>query len=506
MTKLTSIIRNERFFVLTAILLWLVYTMTISVIRYKSLDFKLMDQGTYYYIIEHLRNYGSWYDLSTDFAHRLGIHFSVILALFVPFHYISASPLTMVFIQLLVGSIGAYGIYLITSRVFNTSEDHIIRKIMPVVYLGFHPFLRSMLYDFDVSRLAPTFIIFFLYYTLFNRKILLSMIFGLLLCLTRETLPLVIAGTGVYLLLTEKNKRTGMLYLLSGLGLFFIITLIIMPSIMSNNPMASRLSGESLVYLNSRFAYLLGNSTSEKISFALHHPGIILKNFFIIPWFKWPTFFGMFLLLFLLPFFDIKKNVILIFTLGIYYLSNAEVTFLYKHQYFAEIFPVIFISAISGLKHVLSIWKTRRKLILRFFIYGQILIISVSAVWMTSYYAGKYRDALKFTDEINCVINDVAKINAMPKDETALFLHNRLFLYYDWKRYMTYFAYFDTAYKIYSDIPSIKKMYFITLNEPEFGDTVIEQYNTNIEKAKKAGFKKTYTYKNFIVFEKIVTR
>jgi uncharacterized membrane protein len=502
----TSIIRNEKFFVLSAILLWLAYTSIITVLRYKSLDFKLMDQGTYYYIIEHLRNNGSWFDLSTDFAHRLGVHFSVILACFVPFHYISASPMTMVFIQLAVGALGAYGIYLITSRVFDKPEDHIIRKIMPVAYLGFHPFLRAILFDFDVSRLAPTLIIFFIYYSLFNRKIILTVVFGILLSITRETLPLIIAGTGVYLLLTEKNRKTAIVYILCGFGLFFIITFMVMPAIMSHYAATSRFSSDSLVFLSSRYTYLVGTSMPEKAVYALHHPGIILQNFFLIPWFKWPTFIGIFLLLFLLPLFDLKRNVIFIFTLGIYYFSNTDVMFLYKHQYFGEIFPIVFISAICGLKRVTLIWDTRKKLILRVFIYGQMLIALVSTIWITSYYIGKYRDAVKFKDEISCVTKDVMGINAMPNEETALFLHNRLFLYYDWKRYMTYFAYFDSAYKIYSDIPTIKKMYFITINEPEFGDTVIEQYNTAIEKAKKAGFKKIYEYKNFLVFEKIISR
>lgn len=494
--------RIERKVFYVIMLVWLSYSIFITYLRYKSFDFKLMDQGTYYYIIEHLRHYGSWFDFSTDFSHRLGVHFSLILALFVPFQLLSSSPVTMQVVQLVLGSLGAYGVYLITLSVFKDVKDCYIRLIFPILYLGFYPFIRSVLFDFDVSRIAPTLIIFFIYFTLFNRKVGWSILFGILLCITRETLPLIIAGTGLYLFFVERNKRSGIIYFVAGIGVFITILLIIMPEFKSSVEYSSRFAGNSLVYLNSRYGYLSGNSSLEKVIFAFSHPLIVLKNFFVIPWFKWATFGGMYLFLLLMPLFDFKKNIIIIFIIGIYYLSNTDVTFIYKHQYFSELFPIVFISAITGFQKFRETKIGNNLGLQKVILVIQLLIVSAGIIQITVYYENKYVATVKLRDEMSCVVHDVLGINKMKDDEVAIFCHNRLFLYYDWKRYMTYYAYFDVAYDTYSQIPSIKRMYLVTVNEPELGVEVMKEYGSAVNAATQRGFKKVYQKGNFIAYEK----
>jgi uncharacterized membrane protein len=344
------------------------------------------------------------------------------------------------------------------------------------------------------------------YFVIFEKKHFAGVFFAFLLCCTRETLPLLIAGMGLYLLLDRKTRRSGIVYFIAGIAAFGVIVLIIMPYYKAKF-IATSDAPQSLVYFSDRYGYIQGNTNAARLVFLVTHPLLVAKYVFLTPWFKWLTFLGLYAFLLFLPLFDLRWSIISVFTVVIYYLSGTEIQFLYNHQYFCEIFPPIFIASMTGLQKVLQKYESGKERIRCTVTILLVLVSIASGLYVGGYYAiFKYREALPYFDQFQRAFEDRSGIGAMKDDEVGLFVHDKLFYCYGWKKYLAGTNQFHDAYTLYRRMSTIKRMYIVSINEPVLGHRAAENFKGIVNEAEREGFVKIDSYKNYVMYEKIIKK
>jgi len=156
------------------------------------------------------------------------MHFDPILLLIAPFYWIYPNPTTLLIIQTMAISLGALGVYLIAKLKLKNETASLL---LSAAYL-LNPSVHYInLFDFHPIVFAIPFILFAFYF-MEKKQYTKSVIFLILLAMTKEHLPIYLTTFGIYLFFSHKKRRLGSILAAIGV-LWFIAGIWITPYIFS---------------------------------------------------------------------------------------------------------------------------------------------------------------------------------------------------------------------------------------------------------------------------------
>ena len=284
---------------------------------------------------------------------RLSTHADFILLLFAPLYAIFPSVNLLLITQTLVIALGGFFVYLISKKVTNLEKLSVL--FSAGYFLNF--FVQEQnIFDFHAVSMATTFLLGAFYYIL-EKRLGLALLFLTLAVLTKENVYLVAAFFGGYIFLRERKILGGSIFIISIVVFLFLMSFAI-PSVRGSDHFA-------LDYLS-----YLGNSPLEIILSPILKPYLFFTRLISVETFEYiktvflPIGYLSILspqyLIFMLP--DLFINV---------FSDNPNLRSIQYH-YGALLVPFIYISAIYGVKRLLSIRFLNSNLVF-YFLLGFIL-------------------------------------------------------------------------------------------------------------------------------------
>jgi uncharacterized membrane protein len=164
---------------------------------------------------------------------RLGSHFEPILAVFAPLWLIWPSPDMLVTVQALALASGALPVYWLARKHLG-SERAAFGLVL--VYLVYPPLQWLAVDEFHPGALACPLLLYAFWYLDEDRLVLFG-VFALVACTTREEMPLIVAGMGVWYALKRKNYVFGFAVAAAGIALTAIIVEVITPHFRHGAPL-----------------------------------------------------------------------------------------------------------------------------------------------------------------------------------------------------------------------------------------------------------------------------
>jgi uncharacterized membrane protein len=156
---------------------------------------------------------------------RLGAHVDPLLALFAPLWWIWPSPAMLLVVQAAALALGALPVFWL-ARKHLASER--LGGLFVLVYLLYAPLQWLPLDEFHPVALACPLLLYALWY-LDEDRLAAALPFLGLACLTKEEVPLVVAGLGVWYALRKSRRREGAAIAIAGLTLSALYLLVVMP-------------------------------------------------------------------------------------------------------------------------------------------------------------------------------------------------------------------------------------------------------------------------------------
>ncbi len=274
----------------------------------------------------------------TNELSRLSAHADFILLLFAPFYAIYPSVNWLLVTQTAVLAIGAYFVYLISKTVIKNNP---ISVLLAIGYLTNFFVQEQNIFDFHSVSMATTFLLGAFYFLIMKKR-LNMIIFLVLAVLTKENVYLVTFLIGGFLFF-RKEKTLGLIVSLVSISLFLFLMTIAIPNARGGAHFA-------LDYLS-----YLGDSTFEILLSPILKPEVFFSQLFRSETFEYIktslssvgylSLLSPLYLIFLMP--DFLINVMS---------SNPNLRSIQYH-YGALLVPFIYISAIYGIKWLLSRFK-----------------------------------------------------------------------------------------------------------------------------------------------------
>ena len=147
---------------------------------------------------------------------HFAVHLSPVMYLALPIYALFPRPETVQVIQALALASGVIPLWLLAKRL-NISKK--AAALFSFVYL-FHPALiGGSMYDFHENCFLPVLILWTLYFAE-KKNVLLSIIFGLLTCSVKEDAAVYVAFIGIFMLLSGRSKRIGIILSVLSVGYF----------------------------------------------------------------------------------------------------------------------------------------------------------------------------------------------------------------------------------------------------------------------------------------------
>jgi uncharacterized membrane protein len=150
---------------------------------------------------------------SGDQIVRLGIHVDPLLAAFAPIWWVWPSPVMLTTIQAFALAAGALPVYWLSRK---HTGDRRAAVNLAAAYLLFPAVQWSAFNDFHPVTLSIPCLLFFVWY-LDEDRLVAAAVFALLAVLSKEQIPLVIAGIGVWYAMRRDRRREG--FAIAGLGI-----------------------------------------------------------------------------------------------------------------------------------------------------------------------------------------------------------------------------------------------------------------------------------------------
>ena len=287
-----------------------------------------------------------------DVCH-LGIHFSPLLLIYLPFYAVYQHVFTLFLVQGLWVGMGAAAAYLLGRKYFRSRGAALIMAaallINPIV-------TGAVLWSIHEDLLAFPLLMFALYFFV-KRKISLFWLFIFLALLSKEFISLVVFFTGPALWWRFRNRKeaakTGILLMALGLGWFFLTTRVLMPLF---SPMSL-----SDLQISARFDPRIGHSVPEMAGNFFRHP-----LFFIRTILQKPKILYLVKMLLPFAFACILSPALLLPVLPVALMNLLSHKVLWHstllHQYTIPAAPFLFIAAIDGFRRLRAIiWRKRKK-------------------------------------------------------------------------------------------------------------------------------------------------
>lgn len=201
--------------------LFLICFSTLAILRYTSLHTTVFDMGLYDHKIWSISIAS---EASIFYESAIG-HFQPILIFYGLIYRIYDSPVVIQIMQAVAMISGIIPLYLISKRYL---DNKLIILLIAIAYLLYSPVGFNASLDFHPDHLyAP--LILWAFYFAEEENYIKAVIFAALGAMIKEPLILGSAFFGLYLVLSKRQYKIGILSFLSFLVLFFVVVYIILP-------------------------------------------------------------------------------------------------------------------------------------------------------------------------------------------------------------------------------------------------------------------------------------
>jgi len=333
-----------------------VYMFFAQLLKYYSLNF-YVDFSHWAQLLYSIATTGKPWGLNQELLvsgtlNYLSVHFVPLIYFFaIPFKLWPYSETLLVFnsIAMISAAIPLYKL------AFNSYQDRKFALFTTSLLLWYPTFQYIVMYEFEMLRFSIPIILWMLYFWQ-KKKMLGYYSFVLLAVLVREEVGLTIMMFGIYLILIEKQLRTGLITALIGVGAFAVITQTVMLSLRG---------GEGYQHIAMGSFGAFGNSISEIIINAIKNPLLVLKT--ILQPIKLANAFMFFLPLLFIPFLAPAILIAILANFGVGLLSESITHVSYMLFYISPSIPFIFYGFIKGWPRFLvflerfPIWENRVK-------------------------------------------------------------------------------------------------------------------------------------------------
>jgi uncharacterized membrane protein len=164
-------------------------------------------------------------ELDGDQLNRLGAHVDPLLAAFAPLWWLWPSPTMLLLIQAVVIALGALPVFWLARKHLGSQW---LPALFALAYLLYAPVQWLALDEFHPVALACPFLLYALWY-LDEERLLAALPFLGLAALTKEEVPLVVAGLGVWYALAGGHRLAGAGIAVAGTALTAVFLTVVMP-------------------------------------------------------------------------------------------------------------------------------------------------------------------------------------------------------------------------------------------------------------------------------------
>ena len=238
---------------------------SLSVLRHRAFNTGRFDLGNIVQAIwttAHGHGFLQQTNLHGEQISRLGSHFEPILAVFAPLWLIWPSPDMLVTVQALALASGALPVFWL-GRKHLRSERAAFG--LALVYLIYPPLQWLALDEFHPGALACPLLLYAFWFLDEDRLVLFG-VFALVACTTREEMPLIVAGMGLWYALRRRNYTFGLGVAATGLVLTAVIVTFVTPHFRHGAPLS----------FYGRYKDV-GGSPSEAVKMIFSHPIHVLQ-------------------------------------------------------------------------------------------------------------------------------------------------------------------------------------------------------------------------------------
>ncbi|MBI2641026.1 DUF2079 domain-containing protein [Candidatus Roizmanbacteria bacterium] len=375
--------RKYPIILLVFVVFYILYFSYFSILRLKALYASYYDLGimhqTVYNTYSALRT-GDWSRLleltnpeGSEQITRMAIHNDISLALLAPFYFVHNGPETLLIIQTVVISLGAFALFKIAGKIFAKSKySPLLSLVFSISYLLYAPLQRGNVYDFHAVMFATAFLLWMFYFWLV-KKYRYSFLFFILSLISKEQVALTLIFLAVYVLGKRREKRDKTSRYFS----FAVIVTSIFWFVASIFFIAPYFRG-SQHFAVDRYKEF-GSSPIEIITGIFTNPYSLLRRMISRESLQY-----LFSLLGPVGFLSLLSPLTFLIALpelAINLLSNNRNTRLMIYHYEAVIIPFIFISAIYGAKKIVDYFSGNKRKRIVLFLSAWILIFSLVFVY-----------------------------------------------------------------------------------------------------------------------------
>lgn len=263
---------------------------------------------------------------------QLGDHFTPIFFAIVPFYYAYPHPETLLVIQTIALTLGAWPIYLLAKLKLGSGYG----LLFVVVYFAFVPLAWINLYDFHETVFAVAPLGFALYFLETERRAWF-VAFLVLSFLAKEEIALIGAAFGLYAWVSKRDWKLGVGVLAGSLTAFAVIIQVVLPYFAG---------GANFPYFADRYA-AVGGSPAGILRTAVTDPLRIVRA--VVQPKKVSYVIAMFGPVLGLSAIAGWASILVLPTLAYTLLSGYEPQFSFTKQYSAPLIPLVIGTAIIGL-------------------------------------------------------------------------------------------------------------------------------------------------------------
>ncbi len=317
--------------------LYAVVMSAVVIMKHLSYQTHAYDLGIFDQLLWSVRN-GHGLHSSILGHHFFGEHFAPILYPLSDIYLIRADPISLLVFQTLVLACGAVPVWWLAEKELGNRNWALIFSL---IYLCYQPLRGVNLYDFHPIALATPLLLFAFWY-LNERKYGVFLIFLSVALLCKEEISEIIFIFGVYILLFHRKRIFGSSLIVAGIAFFALAVWLIIPHF--------RKTGEEFIFVH-RYDYL-GHSFREILTTLIKYPIYVIRKIFTPEKIKFSSnVFGPIGYLSLL---SPSHLILAVPTFLQSILSSYEPQYSIKYQYTAPLTPFVFISAIFGMKNLLT--------------------------------------------------------------------------------------------------------------------------------------------------------
>ncbi|MEP6908863.1 MAG: DUF2079 domain-containing protein [Actinomycetota bacterium] len=300
-------------------------------------------------------------NLQGDQASRLGSHVDPILALFAPLWWLWPSPSMLVFVQAIAIALGALPVFWLARKHLGSERSGLG---FALAYLLYPATEWLTLNEFHPVALACPLLLYAFWYLDEGRLVMFGC-FAVLAALTKEEIPLVIAGMGLWYALSRRRYAVGAGIAVLGLVATVVSLELVLPHFNEG--------GSSQFY--ERYG-ALGSSPGDILKTLVTHPGRALEKAFG----RAGIHYLMHLLIPLVALFLAAPLVLLaaIPELGLNLLSATHTQSSIHHHYTAGLIPPLMVASVLGAARLTRGHEERRSLVA----VGIVAVMIASNYWL----------------------------------------------------------------------------------------------------------------------------